>query len=79
MTVAEAEQYLAGVFRPLLAVQSSQGLYAEALRLGDRYQVGWDEALILAAALQGGCSILYSENLQDGLRIGELRVENPFA
>jgi predicted nucleic acid-binding protein len=78
MTVSEAEQYLAAVFRPLLAVQSSQSLYAEALRLHGKYQVSWYDALILAAAVQGGCSILYSEDLQDGFRIGELRIENPF-
>ena len=33
MTVAEAEQYLGTVFRPLLAVQSSQALYSEAAAL----------------------------------------------
>jgi predicted nucleic acid-binding protein len=33
MTVVEAEQYLANIFRPMLAVHSSHALYAEALRL----------------------------------------------
>src|SRR5271169_125838 len=37
MTVAEAEQYLGTVFRPLLTVHSSHALYAEALHLQHRY------------------------------------------
>jgi len=78
MTSAEAEQYLATVFRPLLAVHSSPALYGEALRLSGRYGLAWYDALIVAAALEGQCKILYSEDFQHGLRIGELRIENPF-
>jgi len=78
MTVAEAEQYLATVFRPLLAVHSSQVLYAEALRLSDRYRLSWYDALIVAAAIEGQSSLLFSEDLQHGQRFGDLRVQNPF-
>jgi predicted nucleic acid-binding protein len=38
----------------------------------------WD-ALVVEAALQGGCGRLLTEDLQDGRRFGSLRVENPFA
>jgi predicted nucleic acid-binding protein len=38
----------------------------------------WD-CLILAAALQSGCDILYSEDMQDGQVFeGRLTVINPF-
>jgi predicted nucleic acid-binding protein len=37
----------------------------------------WD-ALVIRAALNGGCRILYSEDLQDGRRIGGLEIVNPF-
>jgi len=79
MTVAEAEQYLSTVFKPLLTVHSSQALCGGALRLSGRYKLAWYDALIVAAAIEGGCSILYSEDLQHGFQVGELRVENPFA
>ena len=79
MNVAEAEQYLATVFRPLLAVHSSQALYGVALRLSGRYRLPWYDSLILAAALEGHCSVLYSEDLQSGSVLGGARVENPFA
>jgi predicted nucleic acid-binding protein len=78
MTVAEAEHYLAAVFRPLLAIQSSPALISEALRLTARHRLSWYDALIVVAAIEGGCGILYSEDLQHGQRFGDLKVENPF-
>ena len=79
MTVAEAEQYLGTVFRPLLAIHSSQLLYAEALRLQNRYRLAWYDSVIVAGAIEAQCSILYSEDLQHGQEFGDLRIENPFA
>ena len=38
----------------------------------------WD-ALIVEAALAGGCRTLYSEDFQHGRAFGPLRVVNPFA
>ncbi len=37
----------------------------------------WD-ALIVRAAQESGCTVLYSEDLQHGLKIDGLRVINPF-
>lgn len=79
MTAAEAEQYLGTVFRPLMAVQSSPALYAEALRLTGKRRLSWYDSLIVAAAMEAGCSLLYSEDLQSGRHFGDLRIENPFA
>lgn len=38
----------------------------------------WD-ALIVHAALQAGCSVLYTEDLPTGTRIDGLKIINPFA
>lgn len=78
MTVAEAEQYLTTVFRPLLSVQSSQALFAQALLLSERHRLAWYDSLIVAAALESQCTILYSEDLQHGQRFGDLQIKNPF-
>jgi predicted nucleic acid-binding protein len=78
MTVAEAEQYLITVLRPLLAVHSSPAIYVEALRLVAKHRFAWYDSLIVAAALEGQCETLYSEDLQDGREIEGLRIENPF-
>jgi len=78
MTLVEAEQYLSSVFRPMLAVQSSQGLFADALRLYERYRLSWYDSLIVAAALEAQCSVLYSEDMRHGQTFGDLRIDNPF-
>jgi len=59
-------------------VHSSRALYGEALRLSDRYRLSWYDSLILAAAIEGQCSVLYSEDLQHGKQFENLHVENPF-
>lgn len=79
MTVAEAEQYLTTVFRPLVSVQSSQALFAQALLLSEKNHLSWYDSLIVAAALESQCTILYSEDLQDGRRFGDLQIKNPFS
>jgi predicted nucleic acid-binding protein len=78
MNVAEAEQYLITVFRPLLAVHSSPALYVEALRIAGKYRLSWYDCIVVAAALQSQSSVLYSEDLHHGQEIENLRIENPF-
>ena len=78
MNAADAEQYLMTVFRPLLAIHSSSALYLEGLRIAGKYPLSWFDCLIVSAALQGECSVLYSEDLQHGQKIEDLRIENPF-
>jgi len=78
MTTAEAEQYLASVFRPLLAVHSSAALYAEALRTREAGRISWFDSLIVSAAIQSGCDRLYSEDLQHGQKFGSVQIVNPF-
>lgn len=46
--------------------------------LEDRFQISWWDALIVAAAEKSGSQVLYSEDLQHGQRIGNIRVMNPF-
>ena len=46
----------------------------------ERYGLSTYDAMIVAAALEGGCETLLSEDMQDGLSIfGELRIKNPFS
>jgi predicted nucleic acid-binding protein len=66
------------VFRPLLAVQSSVALYGEALRVHQSNKLSWFDSLIVSAAIQAGCDRLYTQDLQNGLKIETLPVVNPF-
>ena len=78
MSMAEAEQYLITVFRPLLAIHSSPALYVEALRITGKLHIRWYDSLVVAAALEGQCETLYTEDLQHGQKIEGLKIENPF-
>ena len=47
--------------------------------LAEKYQLSIYDSLIVASALLGGCEILYSEDMQDGLLIEDcLTIRNPF-
>jgi predicted nucleic acid-binding protein len=78
MSFDQIERYWHTTLRPLLVVHSSPGLFIRALDLARRDQLSWYDSLIVAAAIQGGCKILYSEDLQHGRRFGDLVVQNPF-
>ena len=78
MPLTDCEQYLAITFRPLLAVQFSALLCGEALRIHGKHHVSWYDALIVAAALEAECDILYSEDFQNGRSFGGLKIVNPF-
>ncbi|HUO84440.1 MAG TPA: PIN domain-containing protein [Thermoanaerobaculia bacterium] len=51
----------------------------EALDLQERYRIAFWDALIIHAAQSTGVEILYSEDLGDGQRFGEVQVVNPLA
>jgi len=78
MSIAEAEQVLTVTLRPLLAVHSSYSLYGQAFELARRYSLSWYDSLIVAAALEAECRILYTGDLQHGQKFSDLRVLNPF-
>jgi predicted nucleic acid-binding protein len=78
MTADEARSYLATAFRPLQLVPPSFALVSDAIRIQERYRLSWYDSLIVAAAQQGGCDILYSEDLQHGQQFETVRVQNPF-
>jgi predicted nucleic acid-binding protein len=53
--------------------------HKEALAIAEKYGYRIYDALIVASALEARCTILYSEDMQDGQVInGKLTVRNPF-
>ena len=78
MTFAEAEQYLATTFHPLLVVHSSYSWYLEA---------DSKPAVFAFVVRLPDCCLRerkpvqdpHSEGLQDGQSFGSLKVQNPFA
>jgi predicted nucleic acid-binding protein len=78
MTVTELENYFFRILLPMMRISSSSELFLGALQLQTANRLPWYESLIIAAAIQGGCDILYSGDLQHGRRFGDLVVEDPF-
>lgn len=78
MTAGGAKSFMEEVLVPLWRVSPSSALYHRALDVQDRYRYGFYDSLVIAAALDAGCTRLYTEDLQDGQRIEGLKIENPF-
>jgi len=53
-------------------------LVLRATRLAVRHQISYWDAAIIAAAIELGCTILYSADLSDGQIYDGVRVVNPF-
>lgn len=78
MPQEEAQRYLTVTFRPMHIVASSATLVSDAIRIHRRYRLSWYDSLIVAAAQQAGCKLLYSEDLQHGQQFGTVTIHNPF-
>jgi predicted nucleic acid-binding protein len=75
---SDLESLMLTALFPMMAISSSPALVIEALRLQVANQLSWYDSLIVAAAIQGRCEVLCSEDFQHGRRFGDLVVENPF-
>lgn len=64
---------LLGVPRPLQFATHIKALNLAAQRGYHIY-----DSLIIASALEAGCDVLYSEDLQDGQTVDGLTIRNPF-
>ena len=78
MTAEDAGRFLEQVLGPLWRIYPSLALYRRALGVQARYRYSFYDSLIVAAALEAGCTRLYSEDLQAGQEINGLTIENPF-
>lgn len=53
--------------------------YRESFHIRNTWRLSFWDSLIIASALQNGCSLLYTEDMAHDLIIGEkIRVVNPF-
>jgi predicted nucleic acid-binding protein len=74
--IAEAiSDVLAVVDAPLALTLN---LHAAARALAEDHRLSFYDALIVATAIEAGCGILYSEDMQHGRSIGALSIVNPF-
>ena len=54
------------------------GTHRIALEVAERYQYRIFDALVIAAALEASCPVIYSEDMRGGQKIQGLTIRNPF-
>ena len=75
---ASARLLLDDVLAPLWRVNPTRSLYTRGLRVHAQFGFSFYDSLIVAAALEAGCTRLYSEDMHDGQRVEQLTIRNPF-
>lgn len=53
-------------------------LVVAAAAASERYHISYWDALVLETARAAGCTVVFSEDLNDGQDYGGVRIENPF-
>jgi predicted nucleic acid-binding protein len=66
-------------FEAFPCVEIDAGLVKVAAEISERFRISYWDGAILAAAQKAGLETVYSEDLSDGQRYGEITVVNPFA
>lgn len=53
-------------------------IHESGIAIAEKYKLSFYDSLILAAASHSECRIVYSEDMQDGQRIKNITIQNPF-
>jgi predicted nucleic acid-binding protein len=78
LSYKDCQEFLLSALEPLCEIHSSVQLYYKTLDISDKWRFSLYDSMIIAAALQAGCGVLYSEDLQHGQKIQDLKIINPF-
>ena len=78
-----SEQQVLSIVEWLYKIATIQDFKIEMLlkasSIREQYSISYWDSLIVSAALESNCYLLYSEDMQDGLKIGSLTIRNIFA
>src|SRR6056297_1158977 len=75
---AEKAEEAVGQLMILPLVETGSSHILKAIRKSITLQLSFWDALIIEAAVSGGASVLYTEDLQHGQTIDNLKILNPF-
>ncbi len=71
-------KFLNTVLSPLCEIYASIELYRKTIEISERWKYSFYDSMIITAAIQTNCSILYSEDMQHDHNIQSLTIVNPF-
>lgn len=76
---AQIKNVVVAFYKRCEVVCFDQSILLNAVSVREQYQISFWDSLIVASALSADASLLYSEDMQDGLLIdAKLTVANPF-
>lgn len=75
---AEEVEEIVNDFAEYPLVQVDKMIIASAMKRHQSKAFSFWDSLIVEAALQADCRVLFSEDMQDGRQIGQLVIRNPF-
>jgi predicted nucleic acid-binding protein len=78
LPVEDARRRVELYSRHLSVVQMGPADLLSAIDLHRQHQLSIWDSLIIQASSVPGCDVIYTEDLQDGLILGETRIVNPF-
>ncbi|MFZ0545077.1 MAG: PIN domain-containing protein [Candidatus Promineifilaceae bacterium] len=79
MNESEIREFISRFYARYSVNPITESIQLKASQLRERYSLSHWDSLIVSAALQSGVTILFSEDMQDGLIIeNQLTINNPF-
>ena len=78
MNWTEIREFLAPVYLACKVVPVGFETHEQGIWIAERFGFGMYDSVILAAAIQAGCTTMFSEDLKDGQEISGLTIRNPF-
>jgi len=77
-TAEELKYVICGFYDEFSIIPVTSEIYIKAVSILKSYSMSFWDSVIVAAAIESGCGILYSEDMQHGIIIESMRIVNPF-
>jgi predicted nucleic acid-binding protein len=79
LDITTTEQHISNLITACTIASIQSDTVLKALTISNRYGFSYYDSLIVATAIESGCDLLFSEDLQDGQVIDRiLTIVNPF-
>lgn len=78
LTVTEVNDIADELLLPLLAHTPDGSFYKRVLKTYARYSLSFYDSMVVQAAIDLQCDVLYSEDMQNGAHYGGVTAVNPF-
>jgi len=79
-TNSEIREFIEDSYKRFFVINFSKDIFHKASEIRDNYKISYYDSLIVASALSVGCTILYSEDMQNRLIVdNQVTIINPFS